>query len=54
VDLRDEKGKWYRHIHIRDLKPTSSERNNNKGHTKDDEAEQSKDLDETDTPEEGV
>jgi len=21
VDLRDEKGKWYRHVHIQDLKP---------------------------------
>jgi len=22
VDLRDARGKWYRHVHIHDLKPT--------------------------------
>jgi hypothetical protein len=25
VDLRDTKGKWYQHIHVQDLKPTTGE-----------------------------
>jgi len=53
VDLRDEKGKWYRHVHVRDLKPTAPEYNNKEGHTEDNEAGQSKNLDRSDTPEEG-
>ena len=28
VDLRSEKGKWYRHVHIQELKPAPE--NNNK------------------------
>jgi len=39
VDLRDEKGRWYRHVHIQDLKPTSSEQHNNTGHPENDEAD---------------
>jgi len=29
VDLRDEKGRWYRHVHIQDLKPTFADQDNN-------------------------
>jgi len=24
VDLRDARGKWYRHIHVQDLKPVNN------------------------------
>jgi len=37
VDLRDERGKWYRHVHIRDLKAISPEQHNNRSHPEDDE-----------------
>ena len=30
VDLRSEKGKWYRHVHIQELKPAPENKNNNR------------------------
>jgi len=37
VDLRDEKGRWHRHVHVRDLKVTAPDPNNNESHPEDDE-----------------
>ena len=30
VDLRSSRGKWYRHVHIQELKPAPENKNNNR------------------------
>ncbi|XP_050452166.1 uncharacterized protein LOC126851870 [Cataglyphis hispanica] len=41
ADLRSRSGKWYRHIHIQDLKPAPKDNNNNRTETSDDDSDYS-------------
>lgn len=53
VDLRSKRGKWYRHIHIQDLKPAPGENKNNNTDDNNNETDDPEDNNEIDENNDG-